>query len=87
MKNPEEQRAIQHLMARGREFTIAFLKDANISEDTIARIYYGQPVREDDLERVKRVLRARMVEDTPKIGTGQAGCPTCGTLHQERSKV
>jgi hypothetical protein len=84
--NPEEQRAIQHLMARGRDFTLAFFKSANVSEETIARIYFGHTVPSDELDRVKRVLKERMTEDSPRVGTGQAGCPTCGMLHQEALK-
>lgn len=87
MINQEEQRAIYRLMARGRDFTIAFLKDANVSEDTLAKIYYGQPIPVDELERVKRVLKERMTEDASKVGTGRALCPTCGALYQDRTKL
>lgn len=62
-ENVDEQVAIRGLMNRGRKFTIAFFTTAEVTEDDLARVYYGWPVGAPALERIKKVLRERMPKE------------------------
>jgi len=59
-ENIEEQLAIRTLAERGRDFVIAFMRDANVTEHELALVYHGMSIAPEPLERIKKVLRERM---------------------------
>ena len=59
-ENIEEQFAIRSLASRGRDFVIAFFKDANVTEHELTLVYHGMPIEPEPLKRIKKVLAERM---------------------------
>jgi hypothetical protein len=59
-ENIEEQFAVRNLASRGRDFVIAFFKDADVTEHELALVYHGMPIEPEPLGRIKKVLAERM---------------------------
>jgi hypothetical protein len=81
MNTSEETIAIRNLVgARGGAFAIAFFKAANVTEETLARLYYGQEVPAEELERIRKVMKERLKEDVSAAPNVSGTCPQCGKL-------
>lgn len=77
----EETIAIRNLVgARGGAFAIAFFREAQVSEQTLARLYYGYEVAPEELERIKKVMKERLKEDVSAAPNVSGTCPNCGKL-------